>query len=67
MNHSEGSTNSYPVINYNPVGITTEMSFREGAPTVIGTLNTNRPDEMLVLVFISEANSMTLRPRQCQN
>lgn len=50
MSHSEGSTASYPVINYNPVGITTEMSFREGAPTVIGTLNTNRPDEMLVLV-----------------
>jgi len=50
MSHGEGNSAGSPIINYNPIGITTEMSCREGVPTVIGTLNPNRPDEMLVLV-----------------
>lgn len=39
----------YPVINYEPLGLTTSVSFREGAPVVIGTLTTNRTDQIMVL------------------
>lgn len=40
-----------PVIQHEPVGITTEVSLRDGTPTVVGTLTTNRPDELLVVVL----------------
>ena len=39
----------YPVINYEPLGLTTSVSFREGVPVVIGTLTTNRTDQIMVL------------------
>lgn len=50
---SNGDSNSqpFPVINYQPAGITTRISLREGSPTVVGTLNTNRPDQTLILVI----------------
>lgn len=47
---ADGSNIATPVINYEPVGITTEMSIREGSPTVVGTMTTNRPDELFILV-----------------
>jgi hypothetical protein len=40
----------YPVINYEPLGLTTNVSFREGVPVVIGTLTTSRADQIMVLV-----------------
>lgn len=36
-------------IDYQNVGFTTSVSLRENTPTVIGTLTTSRPDEILVL------------------
>lgn len=39
-----------PSINYQNVGVTTHATIRIGEPTIIGTLNTGRPDETLVLV-----------------
>lgn len=36
--------------NYQPIGLTTSVSFRENTPTVIGTLTTNRTDQIMVLV-----------------
>ncbi len=42
---------SFPVIQYEDTGINTEMSVREGEPTVVGTISTNRPDELFVLVI----------------
>lgn len=41
---------SYPVIQYEDTGINTQMSVREGEPTLVGTLNTNRPGQLFVLV-----------------
>ncbi len=40
----------FPVINYEPIGITTSVSLRDGAPVVIGTLTTNRTDQLMILV-----------------
>ena len=54
---SEGSTATVPIINYQPVGITTEMSMREGFPTLVGTLTTSRPDELLILLITVKQNS----------
>ena len=54
---AEGSNASIPVFNYEPVGITTEMSMREGTPAVIGTLTTSRPDELLILLVSIKRNS----------
>lgn len=48
---SAGNASS-PVINYEAVGITTEMSIREAVPTLVGTLTTSRPEELMIL-FIS--------------
>jgi hypothetical protein len=48
--HAEGVNAGFPAINYEPVGLTTEMSLREGMPTLVGTLTTARPDELLVLM-----------------
>jgi hypothetical protein len=47
----EGGKAGYPVIQYQDTGITTEMSVREGTPTVVGTLAASRPDESFILVI----------------
>jgi hypothetical protein len=50
---ASGSNASSPVINYEAVGISTEMSVREAVPTLVGTLTTSRPEElMLILISI---------------
>ena len=41
---------SSPNINYESVGMSTEMGVREAAPTLIGTIATGRPDELLLLL-----------------
>jgi hypothetical protein len=51
MTNGEGNTQAFPVVNYQPAGITTRISLREGTPTIVGTLNTNRPDQTLILVI----------------
>lgn len=48
---AEGGKAGYPVIQYQDTGISTQVSVREGAPTVIGTLAANRPGESLILVL----------------
>ena len=40
-----------PVTQYQDTGISTELSVREGVPTVVGTLPAGRPDESFVLVI----------------
>ncbi|HEX8068524.1 MAG TPA: hypothetical protein VF546_01145 [Pyrinomonadaceae bacterium] len=42
---------SYPVINYQDTGLTTELSAREGVPTIVGTLAASQPNEIYVLVL----------------
>lgn len=41
----------YPVIQYEDTGVTTQMSVREGEPTLVGTLNTSRPGQLFVIVL----------------
>ena len=54
---ASASNASSPIINYEAVGITTEMSVREAVPTLVGTLTTSRPEE-LMLVLISVKPSL---------
>ena len=46
----EGGKPSYPVIQYQDTGISTEMSVREGVPTVVGTMTSSQPGEAFILV-----------------
>jgi hypothetical protein len=41
---------SSPTINYEAVGMSTEVGVREGTPSLIGTLATGRADELLLLL-----------------
>jgi hypothetical protein len=43
---------TYPVIQYEDTGIRTELSVREGEPTIVGTLTATRSDEAFVLVIV---------------
>lgn len=45
-----GQGGGFPQVNYESVGLNTSVSMREATPVVIGTLASNRPDEVLVLV-----------------
>ena len=47
----EGNAPATPAINYQPASINTEISLTEGTPTVVGTMNTTRSDQMLILVI----------------
>ena len=47
----EGGKAGYPVIQYQDTGITTEMSVREGTPTVVGTMTSSQPGESFILVM----------------
>jgi hypothetical protein len=47
---AEGNTQPIQQINYQPATINTEINFREGTPTVVGTMNTSRSDQILVLI-----------------
>jgi hypothetical protein len=40
----------FPVINYEQIGIATEVSLREAVPTIIGIMPTGQPDESFILV-----------------
>lgn len=52
------SDESASTILYEPIGLTTDVSVREGEPTVIGTLDAGRPNETLVLVVIAKRAQM---------
>ena len=41
----------FPVIQYEDTGVNTQMSVREGEPTLVGTLNTSRPGQLFVIVL----------------
>jgi hypothetical protein len=47
----EGSDVGSPIIHYESVGVTTELSLREGTPTVVGSMTTSRPGESLILLL----------------
>jgi len=41
---------SFPSINYEPTGLHTDISLREGEPVVVGTLNVGPSGDALVVV-----------------
>jgi hypothetical protein len=47
--NKQGQT--FPVIQYEDTGINTQISVREGEPTLVGTLNTSRPGQLYALVI----------------
>lgn len=47
----------FPIINYESVGMSTEISVREAVPTLVGTFATGRPDELLLLLISVKQNS----------
>lgn len=42
---------SYPVIQYEDVGLYTQLSVREGEPILVGTLNSSRPGQLFIIVL----------------
>ena len=42
---------SVPVIQYEDVGLNTQMGVRDGEPTLVGTLNTSRPGQFFAVVL----------------
>jgi hypothetical protein len=44
-------TTGYPVIQYEDTGINTQLSVREGEPTLVGTLGTRVPNQLFILVI----------------
>lgn len=49
---SEESGRTTPVLNYESIGITTSrLSLNENEPTVVGSLATSKPDELMFLVL----------------
>ena len=55
---SEGGSAGSPVVQYQDTGLSTEMSVREAAPTIVGTLTTSQPGESFVLVVMVKRTSM---------
>lgn len=46
--------NSVPVIQYEPTGITTDITVREGEPTIVGTLNIGSSGDALIIVVTAK-------------
>jgi hypothetical protein len=40
-----------PVLHYEDAGLNTQLSVREGEPTLVGTLNTSRPGQNFIIVI----------------
>jgi hypothetical protein len=43
-------TGGFPVIQYEDTGLSTQLSVREGEPTLVGTLNASRPGQVYIIV-----------------
>ncbi|HJU91505.1 MAG TPA: hypothetical protein VJ656_01115 [Pyrinomonadaceae bacterium] len=43
-------TGGFPTINYEPTGVATDISMREGEPVVVGTVNVGSSSEAIILV-----------------
>jgi hypothetical protein len=54
---SIASTGSVPVVQYENTGITTDISIREGEPTIVGTLNVGPSGDALIIVVSAKRPS----------
>lgn len=48
---------SAPIINYEPTGLNTDISLREGEPVVVGTLNVGPSGDAIILVISAQRSS----------
>jgi hypothetical protein len=56
-NASTNAIGGFPVINYQPVGLRTDISLTEGVPVIAGTLNVGPSgDAIIVVVSAKRAN-----------
>ena len=46
-----------PVINYEPTGLNTDISMREGEPVIVGTLNVGPSGDAIILVVSAQRSS----------
>jgi hypothetical protein len=46
-----------PIINYEPTGLNTDISMREGEPVVVGTLNVGPSGDAIILVVSAQRSS----------
>ncbi len=46
-----------PVINYEPTGLNTDISMREGEPVIVGTLNVGPSGDAIILVISAQRSS----------
>jgi hypothetical protein len=47
----DGSDGGYPVVQYEDLGVNTQLSVRDGEPTIVGTLNSGRPGQLFVIIL----------------
>ena len=48
------STGAFPAINYERTGVATDISIREGEPTIVGTLNIGPSGDAIILVVFAK-------------
>jgi hypothetical protein len=48
---------SFPVINYEPIGLRTDISMREGVPVIAGTLNIGTSGDAIVVVIAARRSA----------
>jgi hypothetical protein len=48
---------SAPIINYEPTGLNTDISMREGEPVIVGTLNVGPSGDAIILVISAQRSS----------
>jgi hypothetical protein len=46
-----------PIINYEPTGLNTDISMREGEPVIVGTLNVGPSGDAIILVISAQRSS----------
>lgn len=47
-----GSGESFPVVNHEETGVSTELNVRDGEPALVSTVTTSRADEAIILVLL---------------
>jgi len=50
-NSTNASTGGFPVVNYEPIGLRTDISMREDAPVIAGTLNIGASGDAIVVAI----------------
>jgi hypothetical protein len=54
---ASNAPSSAPIINYEPTGLNTDISMREGQPVIVGTLNLGPSGDAIILVISAQRSS----------